>query len=205
MKIGVITMLEVLLQVNISKHFHNFEEKKLISLHTYHQASQRGWHRKAWLEKRSRTETWGYNLLYSKTNPSPAASTHNTAALPQNLTNEKHLAKKPRKVLNVNKSIQVCSLKHKNSAEILWEMFLSCGFSKGIVITVWSRETNSFNMHLASSCLIQTFLYDHLSSQMTCRMFWLEVAPLVFHMWILLQNSGATLEKKLIQRIRTMS
>lgn len=54
-------------------------------------------------------------------------------------------------------------------------------------------------MPMAFSYLIKTFLYDCLSSYIA--LFWLEDAPLVSHMWILLQNSGAALEKKLIQRI----
>lgn len=56
-------------------------------------------------------------------------------------------------------------------------------------------------MHLASSCLIQTFLYDHLISHMTQRLFWLEDTALVSHMWIVLQNSGVTLEKKKKKRL----
>lgn len=48
-------------------------------------------------------------------------------------------------------------------------------------------------MHVDFSYFIKTFLCDCLSSSIA--LFWLEDAPLVSHMWILLQNSGAGLEK----------
>lgn len=133
-------------------------------------------------------------LLCSETNPSPAASTH--CCPTTKLNKEKASLQKNPAVLTAITRTWVCSLwtwTRKRCSEKRSSFVVSLTASS---LHHESGETNLFNMHSASSLLIQTLLYGHLNIQMTWRLFWLKNTPLVSPMWILLQNSVVTLGKK---------